>query len=76
MSTSALSDTDFAACEKFFSQPLPALIRQACVALDGLELTEASSYKLERLTLLLDLIGTECVKDTLRAPSDPRPDGS
>lgn len=62
LTTIDIQESDLSDCLNFFTQPLLNLIESGSSIFDDLELVSSLPQKLERFSLLLDLVGTECVK--------------
>ncbi|AJE29672.1 ORF30 [macacine gammaherpesvirus 12] len=59
-----ISESDFQRCRAFFNRPIRDLISSGADALNHFSLSEADGQRLERVALLLDLVGTECLSYT------------
>ncbi|QFN51618.1 ORF 30 [Macacine gammaherpesvirus 5] len=57
-------EADFQQCQAFFHRPIRDLISSGADALNHFSLSESDGHKLERIVLLLDLVGTECLSYT------------
>lgn len=57
-----ITGEDFKDCEQFFSQPLPDILKSASSSLDDLAVLDVNLQALERVSLLLDILGVECFK--------------
>ncbi|AZB49129.1 hypothetical protein [Vombatid gammaherpesvirus 1] len=58
-----LSETVFIECDQFFSKKLPDLITSIASTLNTLRPTESNIQKTELICCLLDVVGTECMKE-------------
>lgn len=50
-------------CVTFFNRPILELIRDISANISDFELLVSSTQKIEKICLVLDLVGVECVKD-------------
>ncbi|AAK07948.1 unknown [Bovine gammaherpesvirus 4] len=67
MDSGHLTEKDFSDCKHFFSQPLKHLIDDGSRALNDIDLNKTVIHNLERLSLLLDLVGTECLSKVTKS---------
>lgn len=58
--------------QKFLDRPLPDVLTEAAAALDAFGLLESPVQALERVTLALDLAGSECFKFVTCLPEKVR----
>ncbi|ALE14742.1 ORF30 [Felid gammaherpesvirus 1] len=58
-----ITEKDFIHSRSFFNQQLPSLFHICSQNLGSILLTQTAGQKVEKLNLLLDLVGTECIKE-------------
>lgn len=66
-SKNLVTDQDLLDVVNFFNRPLHALIAEVSKTTSDLELVRSTTQGIENICLLLDLVGTECIKDASAA---------
>nr|BEG23100.1 homolog of EHV2 ORF30 protein UL91 [Macronycteris gammaherpesvirus 1] len=69
----SVTEKDFCECENFFAQPLPKLLEICINSLHNLGQIESLSQQVEKASLFLELVGTECIKEVLLSQPSPHP---
>ncbi|ACY41148.1 protein UL91 [Wood mouse herpesvirus] len=66
-SKTLVTEQDLLEVATFFNRPLRDLIAEVSKTTSDLELVRSTTQGIENICLLLDLVGTECIKDASAA---------
>lgn len=61
----SLTEEDFDECLAFFAQPLPKILSICTDSLHNLGQSNSIAHQIERVSLFLELVGTECIKEVI-----------
>lgn len=72
ISQMSITETDFQNCQLFFAKTLPEIIKVGSDNLSGFRTCDTAPQRIETLCLILDIVGSECIKEATMAETIPQ----